>query len=314
VDVTVIVVSWNTLKLTLECLRSIFVSTCDVLFEVVLVDNGSSDGTVAAVSLEFPSVRIVANADNRGFAAANNQGICVGVGRNILMLNSDTIVSAGAIDRASHYLDANPGVGGVGVRLLNSDGSLQRSILRFPSLSYNVLHHASSVFGVRSRIHQRWSSPAQDLDHGLVQDVPYVRGAYLMVPARVFVLAGQFDEAYFMYGEEADLCWRIWKSGHRVVYLPIADVVHHGGGSSRNAPLVTCDRRIEGQVRYVYEHSNRVAAHVYLAMIIIWYGLIARVSVGSIRGREMAAMHVKHARKFWLKQVSGGAPDDHCAN
>lgn len=300
-DVTVIVVSWNTIEMTLSCLRSVFASACEVLFEVVLVDNGSSDGTVAAVSLEFPAVRIVANASNRGFAAANNQGVRESVGRNILLLNSDTIVGDCGIDRASQYLDAHPDVGGVGVRLLNSDGSLQRSILRFPSLSYNFLHYVTRILGARSRVHQRWSSPAQDLDHGLEQDVPYVRGAYLMVPARVFSLVGLLDEAYFMYGEEADLCRRIWKSGHRIVYLPVADVVHHGGGSSRNVPVLVYERRIESQMRYICLHSNKVAARAYLAMCIAWYGIISRLNFGPARKREIAAMHLKHALQFWVK-------------
>ena len=133
-DVTIIIVNWNTRVILRDCLRSVYQNAGSVDFEVIVVDNASSDGSVEMVRAEFDKVQLIANSDNRGFAAANNQGMAVATGRYVLLLNSDTIVLDGAIAKSVAFADAHPDAAVVGCRVLNPDRSLQPTCFMYPSV------------------------------------------------------------------------------------------------------------------------------------------------------------------------------------
>jgi GT2 family glycosyltransferase len=225
---SVIIVSYNTRAITLDCLRSLYASIDGLSAEVWLVDNGSTDQSVNSVTKEFPAVRIIANQGNLGFGAANNQAMSRSRGKLLLLLNSDAFPLAGAISALIAYLDANPAAAAVGPRLLNLDGSLQRSCWRFPSpmqawrenLGITSLLPNHPVFGD----YYRWK-------HDSERQVDFVIGACLLVRHEVYERIGGFDERFFMYAEECDWQRRMADHGWKVAFIPHAEVTHLGGAS-----------------------------------------------------------------------------------
>lgn len=214
--------------MTLGCLRALFSATRDVSLEVAVVDNASSDGSVAAIADQFPTVRVTANDRNLGFGAANNQAMQTARGKYLLLLNSDAFVEPGAVAAMASYLDGHPNVALVGPRLVNRDGSLQVSCFPFPS-------------PLRCWVENLWISkalPNQPLvgdyrgwPHDRERDVAWVIGACLLVRREAYEQVGGFDERFFMYSEEADWQRRMRDAGWKIAFTPAARVMHLGGVS-----------------------------------------------------------------------------------
>ncbi len=228
----ILIVNWNTRDLLAQTLSCVEATVCTP-HTCWVVDNGSTDGSVEHLREQFPWVQIIANSDNLGFAAANNQAIIQVRGRYALLLNSDTEVQPGAIDRLIRYMDSNPEVGACGPKLLNADRSLQPSARNF-----------YSTFGslVENKLVARfWKQPKAETrflsywDHGYTRAVDWVTGACLLVRMDVIRRVGLLDTAFFMYGEEIDWQMRMHKAGYPVHFVHDAEVVHLGGGSSVSA-------------------------------------------------------------------------------
>jgi GT2 family glycosyltransferase len=233
VRLSVVIASRNTVDLLRECLVSLEadgIPGADA--EVIVVDNGSDDGSPAMVATEFPSVRLIRNAQNLGFSRANNQGLRASVGDYMALLNSDTRVTPGALRHLASFLEAHEDVGAVGPMLVSPNGSVQPSCSTFLSLRaalfeqlfLDKLFLRSRLFGAH---YLTWWSYDQ------ARDVDVLGGACLMAPRNVWRAVGLLDERYFMYCEDADWCLRCHRSGLRRVYLPTAQVAHHHGASSR---------------------------------------------------------------------------------
>ncbi|MBP7051867.1 MAG: glycosyltransferase family 2 protein [Phycisphaerae bacterium] len=233
VDVSVVIVNWNTRDMLRDCLRSVYEQTRDVSFEVIVVDNASSDDSVSMVRGEFPHVLLIANEKNLGFAAANNQGFERARGRYILMLNPDTVVLDQAIGKSVHYAENAPEAGVVGCRVLWPDGRRQNSCFRFSSVGQIAL---SSLAFFRMHRLFRWRILHPDRylnrDFSQEQDVDVVAGCFLLIRRNVLSQVGTLDEDFFMYGEEAEFCHRVHRAGWRVRYFPGAQIIHLYGGSS----------------------------------------------------------------------------------
>ncbi|HEU4792485.1 MAG TPA: glycosyltransferase [Nitrolancea sp.] len=232
-DLSLIIVSYNVRDLLISCLESIRASLASSRLnsEIIVVDNASSDGSPDAVRQRFPSVRLIENGANLGFAAANNRGILDAGGRTLLLLNPDTTVPPGAMETLTGYLDDHPDTGVVGPRLAYPDGSTQPSRRRFPNLLTGLLE--STI------VQDYWrENPAArryylaDQPEGVTQDVDWLVGACLAVRREVIDQVGLLDDAFFMYSEETEWCHRVRKAGWRIVYLPEATIVHHEGASS----------------------------------------------------------------------------------
>ncbi|MFQ6014445.1 MAG: glycosyltransferase family 2 protein [Anaerolineae bacterium] len=254
VGLAVVIVSWNVRELLRRCLDSVYSSmpskAADIALEVVVVDNGSSDGSFEMVQRCFPQVRLIVNDNNPGFSAANNQALeTIGLikggqeagsslegkgsgARYVLFLNPDTEIVGPALSTMVEYMEANPEVGVVGPRLLNPDGSEQSSRRRFPTMATAFLE---------STILQQWFPDNPVLRHYYLadgspqelQEVDWVTGACFMVRDEALTQVGYFDESFFMYFEELDWCYRCKSQGWKVVYLPEAKVIHYGGQSSQ---------------------------------------------------------------------------------
>jgi hypothetical protein len=233
VDVSIVVVNWNVRELLRECLRSTLEDggLAPGRLELIVVDNDSKDGSVEMVRAEFPQVTLIANADNVGFGRANNQALPLCRGRYVMLLNPDTRVLPGAVAALVAHMDATPDAAVMGCRLLNADLSLQRwTGGAYPRL-LNLVNH---YFFVDRLLPARWRPMPLYLDRDVAHDidVDWVSGAVMVL--RAACLEGRlFNPQYFMYGEDMELCHRLKQAGGRVVYTPVASIVHYQGESMK---------------------------------------------------------------------------------
>jgi GT2 family glycosyltransferase len=258
VDASIVIVNWNTNELLHACLASILPNTGSTQVEIIVVDNGSRDGSAQMVERDFPAVRLVVNTCNMGFAAANNRGLSAAHGRYLLLLNSDTIVLPGAIDEMVRYMDAHPRVGALGPRLLNEDGSLQVSVRDFPRLDHDAAMMLEvkhwPVMGDMARRHlQRAYLP----DPEQTREVDWVMGACLLLRRPALEHVGPLDDEYFFFLEEVDLCYRLRQHGWSVVFLGKAGIVHLGGQSWARVSAPRLIWYYRGLLRFYRLHGSR---------------------------------------------------------
>lgn len=235
-DVSVIIVNWNTRDILRNCLTSVYAQTETMVFEVIVIDNASSDGSAAMVKQEFPQVRLIENTQNRGFAAANNQGMQFAKGRYVLLLNSDTVVLDGAIQKTLAFADQHPQAAVVGCKVLNPDRTLQPTCFMFPSL-LNLFLSATYLYKVFPRSHFFGRERMTWWDRDEVRRVQVVTGCFMLVRQEAIRQVGMMDEGYFMYAEETDWCWRFLKAGWENLFYPDACIIHLGGQSSKQVKV-----------------------------------------------------------------------------
>lgn len=230
-DLSIIIVNWNTISLLRDVLKSTFDNIGNLRCEVIVVDNASADGSAEMVEAQFPNVILVRNAENRGFAAGNNQGFELAHGRHILLLNSDTIVHGDVLSASVKYLDDHPDVGAMGCRVLNSDGTVQLTCSRYPSL-LNQFLMATGLWKLKwPRFFGRYLMT--DWARNSEREVEAISGCYLLVRSEVLHSVGSLDEDFFFFGEETDWCYRMRKAGWRLMFAPVGEITHHGSVSAR---------------------------------------------------------------------------------
>lgn len=232
-NLSIIIVNWNSLEFTKECLNSIAANLKDLQYEVIVIDNASQDESCRVIPEMFSWVRMVGSDRNLGFAGANNLGAKLASGKNLLFLNPDTLVIEDAIQRMVSRLDSGSEFGVVGCRLLNGDHTLQTSCVQpYPRITNQLL----GIEAIRRRwpTLSMWRMDVLFTDTGKeIDEVEVVSGACLMVKRSVFESAGGFSTDYFMYAEEADLCCKINRAGCKIGYVRDATIVHFGGQSSK---------------------------------------------------------------------------------
>ena len=234
IDLSIIFVNWNSTEYLRACLKSILANPPRRSFELIIVDNASTDRKLGALKAEFPAARVVESAKNLGFVGANNLGYKLSSGRTLFFLNPDTEIVGTAIDHIWDALDSLPAAGIVGCKLLNSDGSVQTScIQRFPTILNQLLD-----FALLQRLSSSWRvwgiSPLFSKSEK-ASEVEVVSGAALMIKRATFEQVGGFSTDYFMYAEDVDLCYKCRATGAKNYFTPLATIVHHGGGSSRHS-------------------------------------------------------------------------------
>ncbi len=281
-DLSIIIVSYNSRELTRACLRSAFagLERSGLRGEVWVVDNASADGSVDMVRAEFPLARVIANAENRGFAAANNQAIAESDARHIMLLNSDAEVRGDALGTLVRVLDERPGVGAVGARLVYPDGSFQHSAFRFPGfaqifLDFFPVHHRL----LDSRLNGRYPRRLYEGTEPFPVDHPL--GAALMVRGETVQQVGMLDEGFFMYCEEIDWCWRMRKAGWEVLCAPAAEVMHHGAGTTRRFREEMFVALWRSRFRLYEKHRGAR----YAAAVRRWVRMLMRLDARRIEGR-----------------------------
>jgi len=286
-DLSIIIVNWNTSGLLRQCLNSIFDTGSRFSFEIIVVDNASSDDSVSMVEADFPSVILIKNTQNMGFAPANNQGMSIARGRYFMLLNSDTIVLPGALDALMQVADAHPDVGVIGPQLLNMDHTVQESWSSFPSL-------LSELLGRNFRV----SRPISDVPHA--HDVDWVGGACMLVRTKTVQDVGQLDSDYFFYSEEMDWCYRIRRKNWKIWYLTSAQIHHLGGGSSDRASLKQLLLLYRGKLLYFKKHHGwfRTALLRYGFALVNALGVLRRVIFFNWTKKDMALQRIGDQSKL----------------
>ncbi|MBN2306199.1 MAG: glycosyltransferase family 2 protein [Anaerolineae bacterium] len=280
-DLSIIIISFNVRDLLRDCLQSVFEHHDALTIEVFVVDNASGDDSAAMVRTEFPQVTLIENDDNRGFAAANNQAIEIARGRQVLLLNSDTVVLPGALTTLVALIDSDERIAVVGPKLLNPDGSLQTSCRSFPNpINFSIYSFAS--YNVLPRL--SWPVPflLESWDHSRRLDLMtgHVLGAAMLIRRAVFEQIGTLDEDYFFYGEEKDFCYRAIRAGYRVVFEPAAQIIHYGGQSSQQIPQKTMNALYESLDRFTFKHYARWYA--LLISVILHLGLLFKFGTSTL--------------------------------
>jgi GT2 family glycosyltransferase len=248
-DLSIIIVNWNTRDLLCQCLDSLTQKVEGIEMEILVVDNGSTDGSVAAVRDKFPGVRLIENPVNMGFAKANNQAISLSSGEYLLLLNPDTQVKDETVVKMLSFMDAHAEAGLVGAQLLNADGSKQNSIANFPSLATELLNKSL----LRRLFPEKF--PGKERDYPGPVEVESVIGACMLVRRKAVEQVGLLDEEFFLFLEETDWCYRIKKAGWEIYHIPGAEVLHFQG---KSAEAEKAKARIEyHRSRYHYFRKNR---------------------------------------------------------
>jgi GT2 family glycosyltransferase len=298
VKLSVIIVSWNCRDLLARCLDTVFASKLERDFEVIVVDNSSTDGTAAFVQETYPQVKLIANRENAGFARANNLALRQARGELILLLNPDTELQADTLQVMVDFMDKHPECGMAGCKVLNPDGTLQLACRRnIPGLAdaFFKLSGLSRLFP-RSRRMARYNLTYLPADRVAIVDA--VSGSFLMTRRAVMDKIGLLDERFFMYGEDLDWCWRSVRAGYQNYYVPDTSIVHYHGGSSKKRPLRSAYHFYEAMYLFYDKHFAPGWARplVWLAAMALFILGLPKMLWRS-RGRRAAAAQGRTIRK-----------------
>ncbi|WND03274.1 glycosyltransferase family 2 protein [Temperatibacter marinus] len=264
-DLSIIIVNWNTKDLLMNCLSTVYNKVEDIRYQVIVVDNASTDGSQQMVKDLFPSVFLIENEMNLGFACANNIALSVAKGRHILLLNSDTLVLDSVIQKSVQYLDQTPHCWAMGCQVLNDDCTIQPSASRFPSF-LNLAIQTLGFDKLNIPFFQRYRKLISK--HQAATAVETISGCYLMAKKDAFNTIGLLDESFFFFGEETDWCERVRKTGFEVHYAPVGKIIHFGGGSSRPLQYRRDILLTQATVRLHRKHKGLLASlFVYFLLL-----------------------------------------------
>jgi len=259
---SIIILCWNDQEVIGNCLQSIYSSTHSTEFEIIVSDNGSTDGSVEFIHKTYPQVHVIENGSNLRFAKANNIGIHASKGEYVLILNPDTIIHDYALDRLIKFADKHREAGAFGCRVLNTDGSYQESGRPFPTfrgewvraLGLKPLAYLSDWF--LPGIYVGWKGDTE-------RRVDWLSGCFILARAEILTQIEGFDEQFFYYFEDMDLCKRVRQAGYSIMYTPQMSITHLGGQSTKRSPLkFVLDSQIT-RYRYFYKYYGRQGVRHY---------------------------------------------------
>jgi hypothetical protein len=304
---SVIIVSYNTKDILCNCLQALFEHSKGVDMEVVVVDNDSRDGSAAMVRNEFPSVRLIENQVNTGFAAANNQAYALSRGKYIILLNPDAYLKHGSIAGAVEFMERTPGCGLCGGKIISPQGRLEPSARRFPSISSKLL----TLSGISGKFphspilnHHEFGGFAHDRP----VEVDWVPGTFTIIRRSMLEAIGFFDERFYLYYEETDLCRRAKKAGWKIFFIPSAEVMHIGGASSKTRKEKAYDEnaaqvlsfRLRSECLYYRKNHGPFMLMASTGVELLWHGLrIAKCTL--IPGKESSIK--RNAARATGKQI-----------
>lgn len=309
---SILIVSYNTRDLTLACLRSVFEQTIPGTFEVIVVDNASADGSADAIEQEFGRcITLIRSDENLGFARANNVAAKRASGEYLLLLNPDTVVLDRAIDRLVAFAEANPQAGIWGGRTVFADGSLNPSSCWRRMTLWSLL---SQAVGLSSLLRgsalfnpEAYGGWARDTE----REVDIVTGCFLLIRRDLWKRLGGFDERFFMYGEEADLCLRARNLGARPMVTPDATIVHHDGASAR-VRAEKLERLLKAKTLLIRRHWSPMMQGVGVWLLSMWpltralaWGAARRVGIDRAREASGSWTAVWRSRRRWRGVLAG---------
>ena len=255
-DLSIIIVNYNVKEFLQNLLHSAEKASSRISKEIIVIDNASDDGSVDIIKQKFPTVKLIENKNNIGFGSANNQGLKIAQGKYILFINPDCIVSENTFDKMISFFNEHPDCGLAGCKILNSDGSLQLACRRsFPGpwTSFTKVTGLSNLFP-GSRIFARYNLTY--LDENKTHEVDAVSGSFMMIKRDAYEKVGGFDDQFFMYGEDLDLCYRVQKAGFKVYYVPDTQIIHYKGESTKRSNLDETKLFYDAMHKFVKKHLS----------------------------------------------------------
>jgi GT2 family glycosyltransferase len=264
IDLSIIIVNWNTKQVILDCIASIYRTVRQVTFEIIVVDNASTDGSVEAICKAYPGVAVIVNSSNLGFAGANNIAMKRMRGKYALLLNSDTLLKESTVDDMFDFMERHPEAGLCGPQLLNEDESKQVSVGNFPVLLTEFMSKILVRYLFPKKYRAAFSTKYSIFDGPTKVDV--VVGACMMVRKTAIEAVGMLDEEYFFLYEEIDWCYRMHYAGWSVYHLPNVQIYHFGGFSRKEINLRS--RAESWRSRYLFYKKN-----LHFSMF-SWLGLL----------------------------------------
>lgn len=295
--ISVVIVSWNAKSYLLQCLESVLRQVPPDQLEVIVVDNASSDGSPDAVRDNYPSVNLICNSGNDGFAKGNNIGISRSTGDYLFLINSDVVVSEGCFEKLIQHMDEHPQVGMLGPKIFGADGKIQRNCMAYPSL-WNMLCRALALDALfpRSRLFGGHFLTFWNFED--TRQVDVINGCFWVLRRSAMEEVGLLDERFFMYGEDVDWCRRFTHKGWRLVYFAEADALHYGGASSSNAPIKFDIERQRADYQYWTKHHSWIEAHAFLFISLLQHTL--RI------GAELIAYPLRRTRDVSRYKIKRG--------
>ncbi len=272
-DLSIVIVSYNAVHFLRKCLKSVIIQTEGISYEIIVVDNASTDETQQLMTLEYPGIQFLRNEQNVGFAAANNMAISETNSRYVLLLNPDTEVLIGAIQKTLHFMDENPKAGISSCKLLYQDGRFQANAYSFPTV-WNMFAEATFLYKIFPKTKLFGSYHLSYLDYTKDNQVDWLIGAFYMIRREVIDTIGLLDEQYFMYAEDLDYCYMAKKAGFEVWYTSCAEIFHfYGGISGINKRVAVWTHR--SQIVYYKKHYG--LAKIYSLIFLKCFGLLLRI-------------------------------------
>lgn len=281
-DLSIVIVSYNVKDFLLDCLKSVYADDSFVA-EVIVVDNASSDGSSEAVRKYYPDVILIENSRNKGFPAANNQAFKIAKGKYILMLNPDAILLEKTLVNLIRYLDKNHDAGIIAPQLLNTDGSIQQSVWRFPSLKsiFAEMFYLNFLLGKKN-----YSDQNKDSEF----EAESFSGAAILFRRSVLDSIGMLDEKLFWI-EDVDFCYRAKKAGMRLMYFPAAKAIHHISKSAKTNYNVSISNQIFNKIKFYKKHKSKPA--VIFLILLSLYHVLAKIALFLILS--------PFSKTYWLK-------------
>ena len=299
IDISIIIVNWNTKKLLASCISSIYSNISGLRYEIIVVDNGSKDSSAEMVKSLYPQVRLIENKENLGFAVANNQAFKIMNGRYALLLNTDCILTRGAVEALFNFMEHHPKAGMCCGQLLNLDGSKQNSFSNFPCLLEYITNKSLLRFIYRSKFPSKYVSYTNPVE------VDSCIGACVMIRKEALEEVGYFDEDYFFFYEETDLAFRMKKKGWKIYFIPNA-YIYHAQGKSIGSGATSRLMFYKSMYRFLKKHYKtywiyrgiifiRICLNMWLNLvgIIFSFGLNKTVRDKFIRYTKLIVWHLK---------------------
>lgn len=270
------VISYNTKELLETCLESILNNFPQFATEIIVIDNHSSDGSADMVKNRFPKVKLVVNSSNKGYAIAVNQFLNMSKGQTLLILNADVIILDHAIERTYEFYQLQENVGFIGCKILNDDGTLQKSCRGFPNLM-NFLSENFYLYKLFPNIPLFGQVFMTHFNYNSIEKVQVILGAFMMVNKKVIDKIGPMDDRFFMYSEETDWCYRAVKAGFENMFYPDAKIIHLGEQSTRQSSVEMFIELHKSHHKYVDKHYNKL--YLLIVKTVLVAGLILRLTL-----------------------------------
>ena len=307
-DLSIIIVSWNAKDYLYKCLNSVIREARQHKAEVIVVDNASSDGSPEFVREQFPSVKLIRNEANLGFAKANNIGLSSSRGEYIVLINSDVVTQKDCINRLVQYMNEHPQIGILGPRILDSHGKMQRSCMQFPTL-WNTFCRAIALDRVFPKSALFGGFLMTYLKHDRASRVEVLNGCFWMVRREALDQVGYLDERFFIYGEDMDWCKRFYQVGWEVVLFRGAEAVHYGAASSSNQPIRFYIEMQRANLQFWRKHHGQLGEKEYLLLIFILHliRILGHIILYAVKPRKRIKTAFKIKRSlaciFWFLRL-----------